>query len=64
MTLFLGPINSPCAGGVMRQPCALVTVETVTWSIEWTFSFWLRIYGSLSWAETALRSGMAQSQKF
>lgn len=64
MTLCLGPISSSCAGGVIRQPCALVTVEAVTLSIEWTFSFWMRMAGSLVWAETALRSGMAQAHEF
>lgn len=32
--------------------------------IEWTFSFWLRMHGSLIWAEPALRSGMAQAHQF
>lgn len=61
MSLCLGSINSFCTGHVTGQPCALVTVETVTSGIEWTFSSWLRMDGSLIWAETALRNGVAQA---
>lgn len=56
-----GSIISYCTGRVTGQPSALVTVETVTLGIEWTFFSRLRRDGSLIWAETALRNGVAQT---
>lgn len=57
-------MNTPCADGVVRQSCVLVTMETVTLSIEQTPSFRLRMNDSLICAETALRNGMAQANEF
>lgn len=62
--MVFGPYEHPLCWCIIRQSCVLVTLETVTLSVEQTPSYLLRMDGSLICAETALRKVWVKLMNF